>query len=120
MGVFGIGSAVTALSPSLGPLVLGRVLQGLGGGALVPLSLALAADLYPSAQRGLAVGAVAALQEAGSVVGPVYGAGLAAVLGGGRAGFWLNLPIRAPNPPGPWASTRAARAAPGHLSPPGR
>jgi len=91
--IFGLGSILTALAPALGWLVAGRVLQGLGGGSLVPLSLALAADLYPAGGRGVAVGIVSGLQEAGSVVGPVYGAALAAGLGGWRPVFWLNLPL---------------------------
>src|SRR5262249_2912859 len=72
MGAFAAGSIATALAPALGWLVAGRVIQGLGGGALVPLSLALAADLYQGRGRGLAIGAVSALQEAGSVIGPLY------------------------------------------------
>lgn len=95
LAIFAVGSTLTALSPALAWLVTGRVLQGLGGGALVPLSLALAADLYPTGQRGLAIGAVAAIQEAGSVLGPVYGASLAAGLGSWRSVFWLNLPLGA-------------------------
>ena len=107
LAAFGAGSILTALAPSLAWLVAGRVLQGLGGGALVPLSLALAADLYPSGRgRGLAVGAVSAVQEAGSVVGPVYGASLAAGLGGWRSVFWLNLPLAALIFAGLWASLR--------------
>lgn len=109
--VFGAGSALTALAPALGWLVLGRVLQGLGGGALVPLTLALAADLYPPGRRGLAVGVVSALQEAGSVVGPVYGAALAAVLSGWRGVFWLNLPLAALLLAGLWAMLRRPPAA---------
>jgi len=110
LGAFAAGSAVTALAPALGWLVVGRVIQGLGGGALVPLSLALAADLYPAGGRGLAVGAVAALQEAGSVIGPVYGATLAAGLGGWRAVFWLNLPLAALILIGLWLATRQRQA----------
>jgi MFS family permease len=106
IAVFSLGSIVTALAPALGWLVLGRVLQGLGGGALVPLSLALAADLYPAGRRTLPLGAVSAVQEAGSVVGPVYGAYLAAGLGGWRAVFWLNLPLGALVLAGLWASQR--------------
>ena len=109
LAAFGAGSAVTALAPSLGWLVAGRVLQGLGGGALVPLSLALAADLYPAGLRARPLGAVAALQEAGSVLGPVYGAWLAAFLGGWRAVFWLNLPLGALVLGGLWA-TRGRQA----------
>src|SRR5262249_9277253 len=112
LAIFAIGSTLTALSPALGWLVTGRVLQGLGGGALVPLSLALAADLYPTGQRALAIGAVAAIQEAGSVLGPVYGASLAAGLGSWRWVFWLNLPLGALILIGLWLSLRRGLPAP--------
>lgn len=105
LAVFGLGSVVTATAPMLGWLVVGRILQGLGGGALVPLSLALAADLYPRGGRGFAIGAVSAVQEAGSVIGPVYGAALASGLGGWRPVFWLNLPLGAAILVGLWLST---------------
>jgi MFS family permease len=95
MATFGLGSALTALSASLPLLVAGRALQGLGGGALVPLTLALAADLYPVGRRAIPIGGVSAVQEAGSVFGPIYGAWLAGILGGWRGVFWLNLPLGA-------------------------
>ena len=72
LAVFSLGSLLTASAglttfPSeslarLPWLVTGRVLQGLGGGALVPVALALAADLYPVGARALPLGAVAAAQ----------------------------------------------------------
>lgn len=103
MVAFAAGSAVTAtagLWPFAGLpwLVVGRVLQGLGGGGLVPLCLALAADLYTGSGRTIALGSVAGLQEAGSVFGPLYGASLAAVAaaaGAWRFVFWLNVPLAA-------------------------
>jgi len=103
MAAFAIGSAITAtagLIPFAGVawLVTGRVLQGLGGGGLVPLTFALAADLYGDSRRILALGSVAGLQEAGSVFGPLYGATLAtaaASAGGWRFVFWLNVPLAA-------------------------
>lgn len=103
MAVFAAGSVITATAglwtfAGLPWLVAGRVLQGLGGGGLVPLSLALAADLYRGSARTLALGSVAGLQEAGSVFGPLYGVSLAALAGsagGWRFVFWLNLPLAA-------------------------
>jgi MFS family permease len=103
MLIFAAGSAITATAgmwtfAGLPWLIAGRFLQGLGGGGLVPLSLALAADLYRDARRTTALGAVAAMQEAGSVFGPLYGATLAAAaasVGGWRFVFWLNLPLAA-------------------------
>lgn len=93
LAAFALGSALTAAAPWLGALVAGRTLQGLGGGALVPLAMALAADLYPIGRRAPAIGLLSALQEAGSVLGPVWGAVLALWLGGWRGVFWLNLPL---------------------------
>jgi MFS family permease len=103
MIVFAAGSIITATAglwtfAGLPWLVAGRVLQGLGGGGLVPLSLALAADLYRGDARTLALGSVAGLQEAGSVFGPLYGTSLAALAssaGGWRFVFWLNVPLAA-------------------------
>ena len=103
MSGFVVGSAMTATAglwdfAGLPWLVAGRFVQGLGGGGLVPLSLALAADMYRERARTLALGSVAALQEAGSVFGPLYGAWLAAMAagaGGWRFVFWLNLPLAA-------------------------
>jgi MFS family permease len=103
MAAFAAGSAITATSglwnlPGLQWMVAGRVLQGLGGGGLVPLSLALAADLYSGSSRTIALGWVAGLQEAGSVFGPLYGATLAVLAtaaSGWRFVFWLNVPLAA-------------------------
>ena len=90
--VFAVGSLVTAASLDLTTIVLGRFLQGLGGGGLVPATLALVADIWPAERRGVPLGVVGAVQELGSVLGPLYGA---LVLAAWRwpAIFWINLVV---------------------------
>jgi MFS family permease len=88
--VFAFGSLLTATAHDLFPMVLGRFLQGLGGGGLVPTTLALVADLWPAERRGLPLGVVGAVQELGAVLGPLYGA-LVLVLWPWPAIFWINL-----------------------------
>lgn len=90
--VFALGSLVTPLSYSLTVLVVGRFLQGLGGGALVPATLALVADLYPAQRRGVPLGIVSGVQELGAVLGPLLGALILAVAGW-RAIFAVNLVV---------------------------
>ncbi|WP_116451427.1 MFS transporter [Blastococcus litoris] len=88
--LFALGSLLTATADALGPAVLGRGLQGIGAGGLVPATLALVADRWPPERRALPLGVVGAVQEAGAVLGPLAGAAVLAV-GDWRAIFWLNL-----------------------------
>ena len=77
--VFSLGSLVTAFSYDLASMVVGRFLQGVGGGGLVPATLALVADLYVAERRGVPLGIVSAVQEAGALAGPLFGALVLAV-----------------------------------------
>jgi MFS family permease len=92
LAVFAGGSLVTASASDLGSVVAGRALQGLGGGGLVPVTLALVADLWPAERRSLPLGVIGGVQELGSVLGPLYG-GLILTVGSWQTIFWLNLPI---------------------------
>jgi MFS transporter, DHA2 family, triacylglyceride efflux pump len=92
--VFALGSLVTAAAYDLPSMVTGRFLQGVGGGGLVPATLALVADLYPPQRRGVPLGVVGAVQEVGSVLGPLYGALILAV-STWHAIFALNLVVGA-------------------------
>jgi len=90
--VFAVGSLVTALAYDLPSMVAGRFLQGVGGGGLVPATLALVADLYPVARRGVPLGLVSAVQELGSVIGPLFGA-LVISVADWRTIFLINLAV---------------------------
>jgi MFS family permease len=90
--VFALGSLVTAASYDLTSMVVGRFFQGVGGGGLVPATLALVADMYPPSRRGVPLGVVGAVQELGSVLGPLYGA-LVLATADWEAIFWINLAV---------------------------
>ncbi|MGJ9412526.1 MFS transporter [Aeromicrobium sp. CF4.19] len=90
--VFAVGSLVTAAAYDLESIVAGRLLQGIGGGGLIPPTLALVADRWPPERRGLPLGVVGAVQELGSVIGPLYGAVVLA-FGSWRDIFWLNCAV---------------------------
>ena len=89
--LFAIGSALVAVAPDFPWVVSARVLQAIGGGATVPIGLALAVTAVQPHRRGIALGIVAASAEAGSVLGPLYGGGIIEWIGW-RWIFWLDIP----------------------------
>ncbi|HEX8681522.1 MAG TPA: MFS transporter [Ardenticatenaceae bacterium] len=92
LALFVLGSVWAASVNSLWPMVAARVVQALGGGAMVPVALAAVSDALPERQRPLALGLIAAVDTAGWVAGPSYGAWLTTWLGW-RWVFWLNVPV---------------------------
>ena len=90
--VFLVGTVVIPLSTTLGPFLVGRILTALGGGAMVPVALAVVGDVYPEKRRTRALGALAAIETLGWVWGPLYGAMLVRFFDW-RLQFWLNIPL---------------------------
>ena len=82
----------TAINPSLVWLVAARFVQAAGGGAIIPVAMAIAGDFYGEKQRPLALGLIGMVTEAGGVLGPLYGAIIVQTLGW-QAIFFLNLPL---------------------------
>ena len=92
LGVFMAGSAASAAAPSMLMLILGRGLQGIGGGGIVPLAQSIIADAVPPRERGsyqAYTGSVWIIAGAG---GPVLGGYIAEHLHWSLI-FWLNLPL---------------------------
>jgi EmrB/QacA subfamily drug resistance transporter len=92
MGAFGLASWGAALAPNLDWLIAARAVQGGAAAAVMPLTLTVISEAYPSETRGKAIGIWGALLGAGGVLGPLAGGGLIE-LTGWRGIFWVNVPI---------------------------
>lgn len=94
LGAFVTGAVVSGTAQSMTHLVIGRAVQGIGGGGLMSLSQALIGELLPPRQRARFQGYFAALFTTTSVIGPVLG-GFVVVHADWRWLYFMNLPIAA-------------------------
>lgn len=94
LACFTVGSVGCAVAPGLWPLVAARVIQAAGGGALLPAAMASVGQRTLGRAAGTALGTIAAVAEAGGVIGPLYGSLLADRFGW-RSIFWSNVPLAA-------------------------
>ncbi|MHB8490563.1 MAG: MFS transporter [Candidatus Dormibacteria bacterium] len=92
--LFGIGSLVAAAAPSFAFLLVGRMVQAVGGGVLMAGSLALIAEHVPRHRTGRSVAVMVTTQALAGLVGPPLG-GLLVAIGGWQAVFWVGLPLGA-------------------------
>ena len=94
MLLFMVGSVAAALTTSITWLVAARIFQAVGAGALVPISIAIVGDLFPSEKRAVPLGILGASAEAGGVIGPLWGGLISRFLDWPWV-FWINLPLGA-------------------------
>jgi len=92
LGVFVAGSAASAAAPSMLMLILGRGLQGIGGGGIVPLTQSIIADAVPPRERGYYQAYTGSVWIVAGAAGPVLGGVIAEHLHWSMI-FWLNVPL---------------------------
>jgi DHA2 family multidrug resistance protein len=92
MGIFTVSSLFCGIAPSLGFLLLSRVLQGAGGGGLQPMAQAILADTFPPQKRGLAFSIYGITAVCAPAIGPTLGGWLTDNFSW-RWIFLINLPI---------------------------
>jgi MFS family permease len=96
LALFLVGSIVCAFAGDLPGMVAGRAIQGAGGGALLPVTMAMVGDLLPPGRRAAALGLVGAVDTLGWVLGPIWGATLVEVAPGQDPWRWVfivNVPL---------------------------
>jgi EmrB/QacA subfamily drug resistance transporter len=113
LALFTIASAACGLAPSAGTLIAARAVQGLGGAAILPLSLTILSAAVPAERRGTMVGFYGGLAGLAVAVGPLVGGAVTEGLNWHWV-FWINVPV------GAVACLLAFRLLPETFGPPAR
>lgn len=92
VSLFLIGSVLCGAATSMPLLVFFRLLQGLGAGAILPVTLTVLGDLFSMEERARFQGLLAGVWGFSALVGPVVGVAIIATLGW-RWVFWINVPV---------------------------
>ncbi|MDX6278363.1 MAG: hypothetical protein QOJ72_2491 [Nocardioidaceae bacterium] len=91
--IFGIGSLLCGLAPSIGWLIAARALQAIGGTMLNPVAMAIVVSTFHKpVERARAIGVFASVSGVALALGPILGGALVDGFGW-RSIFWINLPI---------------------------
>ncbi|MDB5381334.1 MAG: Drug resistance transporter, EmrB/QacA subfamily [Rhodospirillales bacterium] len=94
VSIFVAGAMLAALAPTMGWLIAARIVQGLGGGGLRSVAIAVVSDILPPRERGRYQGYLSTTFATANVVGPVLGGVLSDSLSWHWI-FWINLPLGA-------------------------
>lgn len=89
---FGLGTLICAAAPNMPIMLVGRFLQGLGGGVLFALAYAMIRIVFDEAVWPRAMAMVSGMWGIATLIGPAIG-GIFAELGAWRAAFWSMIPI---------------------------
>ena len=92
IGIFLAGSALCGLAWNMMSLIAFRVVQGIGAGALIPVSQTVVADIYSGEARARMQGYISSTFGSAAVIGPMIG-GLIATHVNWKAIFWINIPF---------------------------
>ena len=92
IGLFLVGSVLCGFAGSMTALIVFRIVQGLGAGAVAPMSMTIVGDIYTVAERAKVQGYIASVWAISSVVGPALG-GVFSQLDAWRWIFWVNIPL---------------------------
>jgi EmrB/QacA subfamily drug resistance transporter len=92
LSLFLIGATLCGYATSMAVLIICRVFQGIGAGAVQPINQTLIGDLYPPAMRARMAGFFSSIWGVAAIVGPLLGAVTIAHLGWSWI-FWISVPI---------------------------
>jgi len=92
IAIFLVGSVLAGFAWTMPAMIVFRLVQGIGAGAIQPVTLTIVADLYPARERGKVQGYLASVWAISAVLGPMAGGLIIRELSWAWI-FWLNVPI---------------------------